>query len=186
MLEPADRRRRIGSAVDAEWSSADRTLATLVEGQRTWDAQPAHERATILDRAADLLEADLADWVALLAREAGKTRAAAIAEVREAADFCRYYAAQARQRFAEPLALPSPTGESNTLALRGRGVFACISPWNFPLAIFTGQVAAALAAGNAVVAKPAEQTVLIASEAIRDVARSGRSCRSARARARSR
>ncbi len=103
----------------------------------------------------------------LLAREAGKTRAAAIAEVREAGDFCRYYAAQTRLRFDAPLALPSPTGESNTLALRGRGVFACISPWNFPLAIFTGQVAAALAAGNAVVAKPAEQTVLIAAQAIR-------------------
>jgi len=166
VVEPTDRRRKIGSVVDAEWSSVDRALATLVDGQRDWDARPAHERAAVLDRAADLLEGDLAEWVALLAREAGKTRAAAIAEVREAADFCRYYAAQARQRFGEPLALPSPTGESNTLALRGRGVFACISPWNFPLAIFTGQVAAALAAGNAVVAKPAEQTVLIASKAI--------------------
>ena len=95
-------------------------------GPAPWDAQPAHERAAILERAADLLEARSAEWVALLAREAGKTRAAAIAEVREAADFCRYYAAQARQRFAAPLALPSPTGESNTLALHGRGVFACI------------------------------------------------------------
>ena len=110
VLEPADRRRRIGLAVDAEWSSADRTLAALVEGQRTWDAQPAHERASILDRAADLLEADLADWMVLLAREAGKTRAAAIAEVREAADFCRYYAAQARQRFAEPLRIAITDG----------------------------------------------------------------------------
>ena len=173
VLEPTDRRRKVGSVVDAEWSSVDRALTTLVDGQRDWDARPAHERAAILDRAADLLEADLAEWVALLAREAGKTRAAAIAEVREAADFCRYYAAQARQRFGEPLALPSPTGESNTLALRGRGVFACISPWNFPLAIFTGQIAAALAAGNAVVAKPAEQTVLIASQAIRTLHAAG-------------
>jgi RHH-type proline utilization regulon transcriptional repressor/proline dehydrogenase/delta 1-pyrroline-5-carboxylate dehydrogenase len=166
VCEPADARRTIGSVVDADWPTAERELAKLVEGQRNWDAQPAHQRATILERAADLLEADLAEWVALLAREAGKTRAAAIAEVREAADFCRYYATQARRRFGEPVALPSPTGESNTLALRGRGVFACISPWNFPLAIFTGQVSAALAAGNAVVAKPAEQTVLIASRAI--------------------
>ena len=166
MCEPADTRRVIGSVTDADWPRADRALAQLIDGQRNWDAQPAHQRAAILEHAADLLEADLAEWVALLAREAGKTRAAAIAEVREAADFCRYYATQARSRFDEPVALPSPTGESNTLALRGRGVFACISPWNFPLAIFTGQVAAALAAGNAVVAKPAEQTVLIASRAI--------------------
>jgi RHH-type proline utilization regulon transcriptional repressor/proline dehydrogenase/delta 1-pyrroline-5-carboxylate dehydrogenase len=109
----------------------------------------------------------------MLAREAGKTRSAAIAEVREAADFCRYYAAQARLRFAAPLSLPSPTGESNTLALHGRGVFACLSPWNFPLAIFTGQVAAALAAGNAVVAKPAEQTPLIAARAVRTLHEAG-------------
>jgi len=167
VLEPADRRRTIGAVVDAEWPAADRALAKLVEGQPGWDARPARDRAAILDRAADTIEAELDEWIALLAREAGKTRAAAIAEVREAADFCRYYAAQARLRFDAPLALPSPTGESNTLALRGRGVFACISPWNFPLAIFTGQVAAALAAGNAVVAKPAEQTVLIAAQAIR-------------------
>ena len=102
----------------------------------------------------------------LLAREAGKTRAAAIGEVREAADFCRYYAASARQHFATARALPSPTGESNELALHGRGAFVCISPWNFPLAIFTGQIAAALAAGNAAIAKPAEQTPLVAYRAV--------------------
>src|SRR5437762_10656918 len=106
-------------------------------------------------------------FVALLAREAGKTRGDAIAEVREAADFCRYYAIGARRQFGDPAALPSPTGEANTLTLRGRGVFACISPWNFPLAIFTGQIAAALAAGNAVAAKPAEQTPLTAAYAVR-------------------
>jgi RHH-type proline utilization regulon transcriptional repressor/proline dehydrogenase/delta 1-pyrroline-5-carboxylate dehydrogenase len=90
-----------------------------------------------------------------------------IAEVREAVDFCRYYAQQAASDFAAPVRLPGPTGETNHLSLHGRGVFCCISPWNFPLAIFTGQIAAALAAGNTVVAKPAEQTPLIAFEAVR-------------------
>ena len=165
-LSPADRRVTIGTVTDADWPSVDRALGALVAGQRAWDARPANERAAMLDAAADHIERDRAAWVALLAREAGKTRAAAIAEVREAADFCRYYAAQARSRFGGAFALPSPTGETNTLALRGRGVFACISPWNFPLAIFTGQVAAALAAGNAVVAKPAEQTPIIAARAV--------------------
>ena len=104
--------------------------------------------------------------MALAVREAGKTIPDALAEMREAADFCRYYAARAREDFAAVVPLPGPTGESNRLALRGRGVFGCISPWNFPLAIFTGQVAAALAAGNTVVAKPAEQTPLIAARAV--------------------
>ena len=166
-FEPTDRRRAVGTVVDADWPAGDRALALLADGQRGWDARAAHERAAILDRAADRLEVERPMWVALLAREAGKTRSAAISEVREAADFCRYYAAQARARFSAPAALPAPTGEANTLALRGRGVFACISPWNFPLAIFTGQVAAALAAGNAVAAKPAEQTPLIAAQAVR-------------------
>jgi RHH-type proline utilization regulon transcriptional repressor/proline dehydrogenase/delta 1-pyrroline-5-carboxylate dehydrogenase len=173
VFAPADRRQAIGSVVDADWSIADQALATLVAGQIAWDARPADERASILERAADRIEGDGAQFVALLAREAGKTRAAAIAEVREAADFCRYYASQARLRFSSAIALPSPTGESNTLTLRGRGVFACISPWNFPLAIFTGQVAAALAAGNAVIAKPAEQAPIIASHAVRALLAAG-------------
>ena len=105
--------------------------------------------------------------IALLQSEGGKTLDDALAEVREAVDFCRYYAAQARRCSATARPLPGPTGESNALRLRGRGVFVCICPWNFPLAIFLGQVAAALAAGNAVVAKPAEQTPLIAAEAVR-------------------
>jgi RHH-type proline utilization regulon transcriptional repressor/proline dehydrogenase/delta 1-pyrroline-5-carboxylate dehydrogenase len=104
--------------------------------------------------------------IALLQGEGGKTLDDCVSEVREAADFCRYYAAEAR-RALMPQALPGPTGESNELRYRGRGVFVCISPWNFPLAIFTGQIAAALAAGNAVVAKPAEQTPLIAYAAVK-------------------
>ncbi len=111
--------------------------------------------------------------MALIIREGGRTIPAALSEVREAADYLRYYAARARADFAEPLALPGPTGERNRLFLHGRGVFACISPWNFPLAIFTGQIAAALAAGNAVIAKPAEQTPLTAAAAIRHLLAAG-------------
>jgi RHH-type transcriptional regulator, proline utilization regulon repressor / proline dehydrogenase / delta 1-pyrroline-5-carboxylate dehydrogenase len=103
----------------------------------------------------------------LLAVEGGKTIDDAVAEVREAADFCRYYAAEARKLFGAAAPLPGPTGETNVLALRGRGVFVAISPWNFPLAIFTGQIAAALVAGNSVVAKPAGQTPLVGAEAVR-------------------
>src|SRR5207248_2558786 len=91
----------------------------------------------------------------------------AFSEVREAADFCRYYAAEGRKLFGDGVALPGPTGESNVLRLRGRGAFVAISPWNFPLAIFTGQIAAALIAGNTVIAKPAEQTPLIGYQAVR-------------------
>ena len=130
------------------------------EAAPAWDAVPAASRADCLERAADLIEQHRAEFMALLVREGGKCIPDALAEVREAADYCRYYASQARRDFGEALALPGPAGESNRLGLHGRGVFACISPWNFPLAIFTGQVAAALAAGNAVIAKPASQTPL--------------------------
>jgi RHH-type proline utilization regulon transcriptional repressor/proline dehydrogenase/delta 1-pyrroline-5-carboxylate dehydrogenase len=120
----------------------------------------------VLARAGDLIEQHRGRLIALLQSEGGKTIDDCVSEVREAADFCRYYAAQARRQLA-PHDLPGPTGETNQLRYLGRGVFVCISPWNFPLAIFTGQVAAALAAGNAVVAKPAEQTPLIAFEAVK-------------------
>jgi RHH-type proline utilization regulon transcriptional repressor/proline dehydrogenase/delta 1-pyrroline-5-carboxylate dehydrogenase len=164
---PADRRVRIGTVVEADAPTVDRALDALVAGQAGWNARGGAARAAALERAADALERERDAFVMLLAREAGKTRGDAISEVREAADFCRYYAAGAKRHFDVPAALPSPTGESNTLALHGRGVFACISPWNFPLAIFTGQVAAALAAGNTVAAKPAEQTPLTAAHAVR-------------------
>jgi RHH-type proline utilization regulon transcriptional repressor/proline dehydrogenase/delta 1-pyrroline-5-carboxylate dehydrogenase len=134
---------------------------------------PAPERARILERAADLMEANGARFMALLAREAGKTLPDGLGEVREAADFCRYYAMLARRHFAQPEELTGPTGESNRLELVGRGPFVCISPWNFPLAIFVGQVSAAFAAGNPVVAKPAEQTPLIASAAVETLLEAG-------------
>ncbi|HEX2115365.1 MAG TPA: bifunctional proline dehydrogenase/L-glutamate gamma-semialdehyde dehydrogenase PutA, partial [Alphaproteobacteria bacterium] len=138
-----------------------------------WDATPAERRAAILEAAADLYEQDRAGLMALLVREAGRTVPDALGEVREAVDFCRYYAARAREALASSVELPGPTGGRNALGLHGRGVFACISPWNFPLAIFTGQIVAALAAGNAVVAKPAEQTPLIAARAVRLLHRAG-------------
>ena len=119
------------------------------------------------------MEGDAAALMALCVREAGKTVNDALAELREAVDFCRYYANRAREDFGAPMVLPGPTGERNEIALRGRGVFLCISPWNFPLAIFTGQIVAALAAGNAVIAKPAEQTGLIASRAVNLMHRAG-------------
>src|SRR5208282_2764187 len=132
-----------------------------------WNTLGGAARAACLETASDLLESQRAEFHQLLVREAGKTISDAIAEVREAVDFCRYYALRARKQFASPLSLEGPTGELNELSLQGRGVFACISPWNFPLAIFAGQVTAALAAGNAVVAKPAEPTPLIAARFVK-------------------
>jgi RHH-type proline utilization regulon transcriptional repressor/proline dehydrogenase/delta 1-pyrroline-5-carboxylate dehydrogenase len=136
-------------------------------GFGAWDRTPAHDRALILQRAGDLLQQRMAHFIALLQREGNKTLDDSLAEVREAIDFCRYYAAEGRKLFGEHRLMPGPTGEDNGLRLRGRGVFIAISPWNFPLAIFSGQVGAALMAGNSVVAKPAEQTPLVAAEAVR-------------------
>ncbi len=157
---PADRRQVIGDTQAADPNLVERALTNAVAAQPAWDARAADARATILERAADLLEQHHGELVALAVREAGKTVASALGEVREAADFCRYYATMARRLFGQPEKLVGPTGESNQLFLGGRGVFVCISPWNFPLSIFTGQVVAALVAGNAVIAKPAEQTTL--------------------------
>jgi RHH-type proline utilization regulon transcriptional repressor/proline dehydrogenase/delta 1-pyrroline-5-carboxylate dehydrogenase len=156
-----------GSVVDATPQDINAAMATARAGFKDWSRTPAERRAKILERAADLLERRAAHFIALLQREGGKTLDDALSEVREATDFCRYYAAQGRELFGADKIMPGPTGESNALRLRGRGVFVAISPWNFPLAIFLGQVTAALMAGNAVVAKPAEQTPLIAAEAIR-------------------
>jgi RHH-type proline utilization regulon transcriptional repressor/proline dehydrogenase/delta 1-pyrroline-5-carboxylate dehydrogenase len=171
--DPADRRRAVGQVVEASAAEVDQAVARAARVAEDWDATPAAERAACLDRAADLMEQGRAELMALCVREAGKTVPDALAEIREAVDFCRYYAARARADFAAPLALPGPTGERNQIELHGRGVFACISPWNFPLAIFCGQVTAALAAGNAVIAKPAEQTPLIAAAAVRLLHRAG-------------
>jgi RHH-type transcriptional regulator, proline utilization regulon repressor / proline dehydrogenase / delta 1-pyrroline-5-carboxylate dehydrogenase len=136
-------------------------MARLHAGFDAWNATPVAQRAALLKQAADALEARLPEFCGLLVKEAHKTMGDCVAEVREAVDFCRYYAEQAVARLGDQV-LPGPTGESNTLRLHGRGVFVCISPWNFPLAIFAGQVAAALVAGNTVAAKPAEQTPAVA------------------------
>ncbi|MGH8126652.1 MAG: bifunctional proline dehydrogenase/L-glutamate gamma-semialdehyde dehydrogenase PutA, partial [Rhodanobacteraceae bacterium] len=162
VTNPADRRREIGTWQGADAATVDKALANAATAQPAWDRLPAASRAAILEYAADQLEARRGEFISMCVREAGKTLSASIAEVREAADFLRYYASMARRLFGQPQELPGPTGETNELSLHGRGTFVCISPWNFPLAIFTGQVAAALVAGNAVIAKPAEQTTLIA------------------------
>jgi RHH-type proline utilization regulon transcriptional repressor/proline dehydrogenase/delta 1-pyrroline-5-carboxylate dehydrogenase len=159
---PADRRERVGQWTGADAATVEKALANAVAAHDGWDALPAASRALILEHAATLMEQRMPEFLALCVKEAGKSMSASVAEVREAVDFLRYYAMQARKLFGAPEVLPGPTGESNQLSLHGRGVFVCISPWNFPLAIYVGQVAAALAAGNAVIAKPAEQTTLTA------------------------
>jgi RHH-type proline utilization regulon transcriptional repressor/proline dehydrogenase/delta 1-pyrroline-5-carboxylate dehydrogenase len=161
-----DRAQALEAPRTATAAEVDAAAHAAAAAARAWDATPAEERARCLERAADALETRMDEFVSAAVREAFKTLPDAVAEVREAVDFCRYYAARGRAEFGAPAALPGPTGESNRLELAGRGVFACISPWNFPLAIFTGQVTAALMAGNAVVAKPAEQTPAIAARLV--------------------
>ncbi|MBD9369883.1 bifunctional proline dehydrogenase/L-glutamate gamma-semialdehyde dehydrogenase PutA [Xanthomonas sp. XNM01] len=166
VTNPADTRQVVGQWQAADAATVQLALANAVDAQRGWNRTPAASRAAILEHAADQLEARLPEFMALCVKEAGKSLPDSVAEVREAVDFLRYYAKQAREQFGQAETLPSPTGESNELQLHGRGVFVCISPWNFPLAIFLGQVAAALAAGNSVIAKPAEQTSLVGYAAV--------------------
>ena len=167
ITSPADRARVIGRVYEATADDIDAAFTHARCAQPGWNAKGGAGRAAVLRAMAQALEADRDRFAALAVREAGKSWPDAVGEVREAVDFLRYYAAAAQRLFGRPEVLTGPAGEVNTLELHGRGVFAAISPWNFPLAIFTGQVAAALAAGNAVVAKPAEQTPLIAAEAVR-------------------
>ncbi|TYO71542.1 trifunctional transcriptional regulator/proline dehydrogenase/L-glutamate gamma-semialdehyde dehydrogenase [Pseudomonas sp. CK-NBRI-02] len=154
VLNPADHRDVVGHVQEATVEDVDNAIQCALNAAPIWQATPPAERAAILERAADLMEADIQPLMGLLVREAGKTYANAIAEVREAVDFLRYYAVQARNDFSND-------------SCRPLGPVVCISPWNFPLAIFSGQVAAALAAGNPVLAKPAEQTPLVAAQAVR-------------------
>jgi RHH-type proline utilization regulon transcriptional repressor/proline dehydrogenase/delta 1-pyrroline-5-carboxylate dehydrogenase len=164
---PCDTRETIAEVWDSEADDIEAAFDVARAGCRTWRATPAVERAAALRRMADLIERDAPKLTGLLQYEGGKTLLDAFNEVREAADFCRYYAAQGERLFQEAgLALPGPTGEENRLLLEARGTFVCISPWNFPLAIFMGQIAAALMAGNSVIAKPAEQTPVIAFVAV--------------------
>ncbi|PBS12962.1 bifunctional proline dehydrogenase/L-glutamate gamma-semialdehyde dehydrogenase [Lysobacteraceae bacterium NML93-0792] len=166
VASPADRRVRVGQWQAADEATVEQALRNATDAHADWNAMPAASRAAILEHAADLLEARMPEYIAMCTREAGKTIPDGVAEVREAVDFLRYYAGEARRLFIVE-ALPGPTGESNSLQLSGRGVFVCISPWNFPLAIFAGQIAAALVAGNTVIAKAAEQTTLVGHAAVR-------------------
>jgi RHH-type proline utilization regulon transcriptional repressor/proline dehydrogenase/delta 1-pyrroline-5-carboxylate dehydrogenase len=156
----------IGRVAEANEAVASAAMAAAQAGFASWATTPLEMRAAALERASDLIEVRRGRLIALLQAEGGKTLDDAVAEVREAVDFCRYYAVEARRALA-PRPLPGPTGEANELRYRGRGVFVCISPWNFPLSIFLGQITGALAAGNTVVAKPAEQTPIIAAETVR-------------------
>ncbi|GAB4472234.1 MAG: bifunctional proline dehydrogenase/L-glutamate gamma-semialdehyde dehydrogenase PutA [Burkholderiaceae bacterium] len=166
VANPARLGENVGTVLDASDAEIDSAVAAAVAAQPAWDARGVAARAALLERAADAYEREHDGLVRLLVREAGKTYLDAHLEVREAVDFLRYYAVSACAVLARRT-LPGPVGESNELELHGRGVFACISPWNFPLAIFTGQIAAALVTGNAVIAKPAEQTPLVAHHAVK-------------------
>ncbi len=162
---PADTRHRLGSYHAADTSTCQRALECACQAQPDWSRQPVTLRAGVLRQIGALYWKHRAELVSLLVYEAGKTPADALGELREAIDFCEYYALQAEHCMGTPQPLTGPTGENNRLHVTGRGVFACISPWNFPLAIFTGQVTAALVCGNAVLAKPASACPLIAGRA---------------------
>ena len=154
LADPADNRRIVGHVSEATLAQVDQAFAAATHAFSDWSRWPAEERAACLERAADLMEAHRPELMAMAVREAGKTIPDALGEVREAVDFCRYYAARARADFAQPNRLVGPTGETNEVSLHGRGVFVCISPWNFPLAIFTGQVSAARPATRSSPSRP--------------------------------
>jgi RHH-type proline utilization regulon transcriptional repressor/proline dehydrogenase/delta 1-pyrroline-5-carboxylate dehydrogenase len=166
-INPGNLDDRVGLVRQTSLDELEGAIEDAVAFAPEWDRVPGSERASILEKAADAMEQSAAELMVLAAREAGKTPHDAVSEIREAVDFLRYYAMQARNHFDGPMVLPGPTGERNELSLHGKGVFVCISPWNFPLAIFTGQISAALAAGNAVLTKPADQTPAIAAYAVR-------------------
>ncbi|MFV2054995.1 MAG: bifunctional proline dehydrogenase/L-glutamate gamma-semialdehyde dehydrogenase PutA [Thiohalomonadales bacterium] len=160
-------RRVLGEVIWADKNTVSTALSNAIDGRREWSSRIVSRRADKLLRWAELIEDNRIELVYLLCHEAGKCLQDAVAEIREAVDFCRYYAQQAVQIQAKPKHLVGPTGETNLLSWHARGVFVCISPWNFPVAIFTGQIAAALVMGNTVIAKPASTTVLIAHRLVR-------------------
>ncbi|MCM0611638.1 bifunctional proline dehydrogenase/L-glutamate gamma-semialdehyde dehydrogenase PutA [Marinobacter sediminum] len=166
VLSPYDTTKVVGSVVWADDRHVEEAMNVAEAGFRSWNERPVSDRAQLLEKYADLLEQNMEELMSICCREAGKTMQDGIDEVREAVDFCRYYAIQGQARFGDAIALPGPTGESNELYMEGRGIFLCISPWNFPLAIFTGQIMAALVSGNTVIAKPAEQTSLVAHRSV--------------------
>jgi RHH-type proline utilization regulon transcriptional repressor/proline dehydrogenase/delta 1-pyrroline-5-carboxylate dehydrogenase len=166
IVSPHDHRIKVGTTFEATAADVDRMVQAAQAAYLDWDSLGGEARARLLERTADLYEEHAEEFYSLCIREAGKTLIDAVLEVREAVDFLRFYASEARRQFTRPMPLPGPTGEQNELRLHGRGVIAAISPWNFPLAIFTGLTSAPLAAGNAVIAKPAGQTPLIGALAV--------------------
>ncbi|MCA4774287.1 bifunctional proline dehydrogenase/L-glutamate gamma-semialdehyde dehydrogenase PutA [Wolbachia endosymbiont of Mansonella perstans] len=173
VVNPAHLENVIGEVSNTTSDQALSALKIAHSAFAKWHNISAEERAKHLERAADLLEERMKEMIYILIVEAGKTLSDAIAEVREAVDFLRYYAMIAKNELNNWKRLPGPTGEDNFIFFEGKGVFLCISPWNFPLAIFIGQIAAALAAGNSVLAKPAEQTPIIAYEAVKILHKAG-------------
>lgn len=167
VLNPADHNDVVGEVTLADSNAAEKALVAAYGAAPEWASSNVHHRAALLEQAAGLLEEQRAQLLAHIIREGGRSIHDALSEVRETIDFCRYYAVQARHHFDHPIALPGITGESSQLRLAGRGVFICISPWNFPVSIFAGQVIAALAAGNSVIAKPAAMTPLCAAYVVR-------------------
>ena len=163
----------IGYVTESTPDNIESALTDADHAFKTWSQTPVKERTAIIERFACLLEENMPTFLAMACLEAGKTWSDGIAEVREAIDFCRYYAAQAEKLMSKPLKLHGYTGELNEISLHARGVVLCISPWNFPLAIFTGQVIAALVTGNCVIAKPANQTPLIAHFAVELMLKAG-------------
>ncbi len=163
----------IGQVTEAVSDDIEWALTQATQTFTTWSKTPVSERTACLERFACLLEESMPTCLAMTCLEAGKTWNDGVGEVREAIDFCRYYAAQAEKLMTKPIKLHGYTGELNEMTLHARGVVLCISPWNFPLAIFTGQVVAALVTGNCVIAKPAEQTPLIAHFAVELMLKAG-------------
>ncbi|KJZ07043.1 pyrroline-5-carboxylate dehydrogenase [Halomonas sp. S2151] len=166
VTSPYDRRQVVGSVQWTTREQTERAVDAAWAAFPAWEVTPVKERADILRRFADLMEEHLAELMALCSREGGKLLTDGVDEIREAVDFCRYYAVRAEEIFGEPTELPGPTGESNRLHMGGKGVFAAISPWNFPVAIFCGQMVATAVAGNTVLAKPAEQTSIVAHRVV--------------------
>lgn len=172
VTSPSDTNRIIGYVNKADVAEVEDALKAATAAARAWEETPVSERAAILEKAADLFQEQMPELMTILTREAGKCIPDCLSEVRETIDYCRYYAYRARHDLV-PQLLPGPTGEANQLSLHPRGIITCISPWNFPLAIFTGQIVAALLAGNPVIAKPAEQTPLIAFKAVQILHQAG-------------
>ncbi len=166
VLDPADTRRTIGQVYDTDPACIANVVTSAEQAWPGWEKRGAEHRADILERAADLYEQRRLELIAMIVHETGRRLVDAHDEVREAIDLLRFYAAEARRLLGAGVILPGPVGEANSLRLRARGVVCCISPWNFPLAIFSGQIAAALGCGNAVIAKPAEQASLCAAMAV--------------------